>query len=127
MLLNVADFPDQSPDGGLDPLQAALNESRDGDRIYLPGSLRYRAPAGGWEVRKSVEIFGDGPGSADIAPETNSGTILHPHSPSTSDHVIRLVAKRRDEQGVEARPWCALGIRPIAARWFGWGDGAGGS
>lgn len=97
MLLNVLDFPDYSATGGLDRLQAALAQASSGDRIYLPGIAPYRAPATGWEIRKSVELFGDGPGNPDGPAAERTGTVLLPHSAATSDHVLRLV----NEPGTE--------------------------
>ena len=65
MLLNALDFAD---------LTAAIAAASDGDRIYLPGVKRWRAPAGGWQITKSLQIFGDGPGD----PGTRIGTVLEP-------------------------------------------------
>ena len=55
-------------------LTAAIAAASDGDRIYLPGVKRWRAPAGGWQITKSLQIFGDGPGD----PGTRIGTVLEP-------------------------------------------------
>lgn len=92
MLLNVLDFPD-SMVGGFDPLSAALLAATDGDRIYLPGGQAYVAPPGGWIVDKCIELFGDGPGNAYAPALQARGTILMPHSASTSDHVLVLTHK----------------------------------
>jgi hypothetical protein len=63
-------------------VQAALDAARPGDKIYLPGLARqgdsgdflYQAPANGWKINKSIEVFGDGPGH----PGTNDGTVVVP-------------------------------------------------
>lgn len=66
MLLNVLDFPTPK-----DALTAAV----DGDSVYFPGVAPYLAPPEGWQITKSIEIFGDGP--ANLA--TERGTILKPN------------------------------------------------
>src|SRR5882672_9304034 len=45
-------------------IQALFDSVSDGDRIYFPNRRTYEAPLGGWILRKSLEILGDGPGSA---------------------------------------------------------------
>jgi len=51
--LNVRDY--KSP-------AAAFAAAHDGDRIYFPSPGPYPAPAGGFLISKSLEVFGDGPG-----------------------------------------------------------------
>jgi hypothetical protein len=85
MLLNVLDFP---PDANGDRFQAALEAASHGDRIYLPGYAPYVAPPGGWKIKKSVEIFGDGPGNP--ADGILGGTVLNPNAGSTGP-VLELV------------------------------------
>jgi len=63
VLLNVLDY------GCL--LENALSAARAGDKIYLPARQPYVAPAGGWMIDKSLEIYGDGPGTRTVA-----GTVL---------------------------------------------------
>lgn len=78
MLINVLDFlgVDGAPD-----VAAAIATASDGDRIYFPGVRPYDAPAGGWRISKSLELFGDGPGS--------SGSAIRP-SPVATDAVFIL-------------------------------------
>ena len=55
MLINALDYA---------TLQFALDDASDGDRVYIPGGVPWVAPISGFYIRKSLEIFGDGPGSA---------------------------------------------------------------
>jgi len=64
-------------------LQAALNAAADGDRIYLPSPQVYVAPAGALRIRKRIELYGDGPGTAD-----SPGTVIVPHAPDEDVLVI---------------------------------------
>lgn len=77
MLLNVMDFP--TP-------QAALDAARDGDRVYFPSTRPWKAPAGGFVVRRNIEVFGDGAGAAG----TTEGTTFLPQSNLITDHVLAL-------------------------------------
>jgi hypothetical protein len=79
MLVNVRDF--SSP-------AAAIAAAQTGDRIYFPGPTpgAYIAPAGGWTIQKSLEIFGDGPGMG----TGDTGTTLKPNS--ANDHVFVIQA-----------------------------------
>jgi hypothetical protein len=65
VLLNVADFGD---------IASTVAAASDGDRIYIPGYRRWAAPAGGIQVTKSLEIFGDGPGD----PGIRLGSVVEP-------------------------------------------------
>jgi len=77
MLLNVMDYAS---------VQAAIDAAADGDRIYLPAlRSKYRAPfGGGFKIKKSLEIFGDGPGAND----DDTGTTIEPAS--SSDDVFQI-------------------------------------
>ena len=66
MLLNVLDFPTPK-----DALAAAIA----GDSIYFPSVAPYVAPPEGWQITKSLEIFGDGPANL----LTGQGTMLKPN------------------------------------------------
>src|SRR5580765_4428011 len=81
MLLNVLDF--QS-------VQEALDVASVGDRVYFPGGRPYVAPPEGWVIRKSIEVYGDGPGN----PSSYHGTVLTPSAPVTGypRHVFVLEA-----------------------------------
>lgn len=58
-----------------DPVQAAINAAASGDSIYFSAlSNPFVAPAGGWRIEKSLELFGDGQGPV-IAPLASA---LHP-------------------------------------------------
>lgn len=70
MLINAMDYPD---------LNEAIVAAEPGDRIYVPGVRRWVAPGpSGFVITKSLEIFGDGPGT----PGQEDGTTF---VPSTSD------------------------------------------
>ena len=62
MVHYVVDYPD---------VQSALDAAADGDRVYIPAG-EWQAPEGGWKIRKSLEVFGDGQGH----PRNSSGTTL---------------------------------------------------
>lgn len=55
MLINVLDYPDAA---------TAIGAANDGDRIYFPGVRTYDAPVAGWQITKSLELFGDGHGAS---------------------------------------------------------------
>ncbi len=83
MLLNVLDFPS---------VAAALAAAQDGDRVYFPGTgspypVPPGTPASGWIVNRSLELFGDGPGSS----SSTLGTILVAQ-PGSGNHVLTLDA-----------------------------------
>jgi hypothetical protein len=70
--LNVRDF--KSP-------AAAFAAAHDGDRIYFPSPGPYAAPAGGFVISKSLEIFGDGPGrgvdgASSIVPDRDGNAFV---------------------------------------------------
>lgn len=67
MRLSVLDFLYAS-----DPVQAALNAASPGWCVYFPADLPYQAPAAGWKITKSLELYGDGPGD----PETSTGSVI---------------------------------------------------
>jgi hypothetical protein len=85
MLLNARDFPS---------LQAALDMASDGDAIYVPHEgigtpisdlfQVWTAPPGGWHIRKSICLFGDGPG----VPGSAHGTTFSPAPDNTPVFVI---------------------------------------
>jgi hypothetical protein len=52
---------------------AAIAAAQDGDRIYFPSPGPYQAPANGWQITKSLEIFGDGVGNGS---RTAGSTLL---------------------------------------------------
>jgi hypothetical protein len=59
---------------------SALGNAQDGDRIHLSAGT-YRAPSGGWVVRRSIELFGDGAGdvaagSTRLKPNSDSQPVL---------------------------------------------------
>lgn len=79
---SALDYPD---------VQSALDACSDGDRLHLPARrvdgapAPYRAPRGGWIVRTSVEIYGDGMGLAG----DHSGTSVTPFSLSDPVFVLK--------------------------------------
>jgi len=81
VLLNVLDFATE---------QTALDQAEDGDAVYFPGVKTYTPPAGGYQIEKSLEIFGDGPADAGDAPGTrflpgSSGGDIFVVSPAAGD------------------------------------------
>ncbi len=83
MLINVLDYWSAS-----DPIQAALNDAVDGDRVYIPGGALpavWVAPAGGWQVKAGVEVFGDGPGWAGAI---DGSTTLAPPASGLTDILV---------------------------------------
>jgi len=79
MILNVRDY--SSP-------AATFTAARDGDRVYFPGdgAAPFTAPAGGWQITKSLEVFGDGVGKA----SDDTGSTIKPAS--ANDHAFVVVA-----------------------------------
>jgi hypothetical protein len=98
MLLNVKDYPD---------VAAALADASDGDRVYVPSGVPYIAPAGGWQVTKSIDLYGDGPGL-----DASTGTILRAADGDSS--VLRIVT-----------PAANVRIRDLQLQRGGSGSGAG--
>ena len=90
MLINVLDYPS---------VQAALTAARNGDRVYMPSlsapqpnypGPAYQAPAGGWVIDKTLEIFGDGTGDIDL----DTGTTIRPDNVGgVDDTVFTIKAK----------------------------------
>lgn len=74
MRINALEYP---------TLQDALDDARDGDRIYLPAGT-YFAPADGFRIRKQIELYGEGPGGA------GGGTILKPASSDSTYPVLSV-------------------------------------
>ena len=67
-------------------VEAAISAASPGDRIYIKKGT-YTAPAGGYVISKSLEIFGDGPGGAVFA--GTPGTLLEGAVGSTTP-VIKI-------------------------------------
>lgn len=79
MMHNVLDYPTPKD---------AFAAAADGDSVYFPGTKTYEAPPEGWQVTKSLEIYGNGPGD----PPTSCGTTLKPNSATgTTRDVFHLV------------------------------------
>ena len=78
MLVNVLDYPDAA---------TAIEAATEGDRVYFPGVRNYDAPAAGWQITKSLELFGDGCGSGN----GNDGTVLR-SDPNPTNAVFVLNA-----------------------------------
>src|SRR5262249_40976298 len=57
-----------------------------GDRIHIIAGGTYIAPAHGWQIRKSLEIYGDGQGPQNMSAGTF--TLLQPHD--SNDRVLEL-------------------------------------
>lgn len=77
-------------------LTNALANARNGDRIHVNAPGPYTAPPGGWRIKRSIELFGDGPGH-DF---TNSGSVLA--AGNTSDPVLVLdVSTTPDNDGLQ--------------------------
>jgi hypothetical protein len=70
----------------------ALNAAQNGDRIHLQAGS-YVGPAGGWHIKRSIELFGDGPGE-----KQGSATVLKPAS--NSDPVLVLDLAETPAKGV---------------------------
>lgn len=84
MLINVLDYSSSSTD----PIQAALDDSLDGDRVYIPGApfgASWKAPVGGWKIRKGIELFGDGPGQGG---SVGGSTCLEPSGSGSNNDVL---------------------------------------
>lgn len=91
MLINVLD--DYAGD-----LQSAIDAAVDGDRLYLPSQLDtpYLAPAGGFQINKRLEIFGDGIGKHDesaYSATDSTGTTIKAYAFSgTVDDFVFVIA-----------------------------------
>jgi hypothetical protein len=82
MRLNVLDFSSPS---------FAIAAASDGDAIYFPACYgSYVAPSGGWQVTKSLQIYGDGPGAFGAT----SGSILTANS--AADNIFNIVGPVRN-------------------------------
>ena len=86
MRINVRDFAS---------VQDAITAAKAGDALYFPslyGSTLgvYQAPVGGWTISKSLELFGDGPGSA----TADDGTTIRPDttSPNTLGDAVFTIS-----------------------------------
>src|SRR5262249_26235450 len=67
----------------------ALLNAEQGDRIHVQSPGPYVAPPGGWRIKRSLELYGDGAGRAMFQDRgRHTGTLLQPHS--TSDPVLVL-------------------------------------
>src|SRR6185436_3694399 len=65
-------------------LQSVLSDScKDGDRIHVAGPAAYQAPASGFVITKSVEIFGDG---RNVGSTLDKATVLYANG--VNSHVI---------------------------------------
>src|SRR5262245_1363125 len=79
--------------------RAAHGNAKDGDRIHLHGPGPFVAPQGGWVIRRSIEILGDGPGKE----RGGSSTVLRPYSNGSSDQndpVIVLDLSEAPAEGI---------------------------
>jgi len=97
MILNVRDF--ETDDPSFDAAGAALAAAADGDVVYFPAG-QYTAPDGGWQLTKSLQIRGDGPGQVGLpggtvlmAPTRNSPVfVIVPPSTNTYVRDLQLVS-----------------------------------
>jgi hypothetical protein len=69
-------------------LTNALLNAQNGDRIHVQSPGPYFAPPGGWRIKRSVELFGDGAGKPVFQDPKLTSTILRPAS--TNDPVLVL-------------------------------------
>lgn len=61
-------------------LTNALANAEDGDRIHVQSPGPYIAPPGGWRIRRSIELYGDGAGKAVFQQGArHTSTVLQPH------------------------------------------------
>ena len=69
-------------------LTNALLNAQSGDRIHVQAPGPYFAPPGGWRIKRSIELFGDGAGRAVFQDPKHTSTMLRPAS--TNDPVLVL-------------------------------------
>ncbi len=79
VLINILDHvrdPSAATAGAA--IQGVLDDTQHGDKVWFPAVFTYTAPQGGWKIRKSLEIYGDGPGGL----TSSTGTVLKPYAGS---------------------------------------------
>src|SRR5262245_19502996 len=69
-------------------LTNALLNAQNGDRIHVQSPGPYFAPPGGWRIKRSIELFGDGAGRPVLQDPQQTATMLRPAT--TNDPVLVL-------------------------------------
>jgi hypothetical protein len=69
-------------------LTNALLNAQNGDRIHVQSPGPYLAPPGGWRIKRSLELFGDGAGKPVFQDPKHTSTMLRPAT--TNDPVLVL-------------------------------------
>ncbi len=118
VILNVLDYIGNEES---DPVGAAIKAARDGDIIYIPSDNEFVAPAGGWQITKSLTLRGDAVGLSLGDPEVSSGASrLRPANNREPVLVIVPPASRVHIHDLELMPPIEIGaVTPPGPNAFG--------